>query len=31
MAYCKTTRIEELSQVFNLDIQFDEKLDGFLN
>ena len=42
MAYCETTRIEKLSQVFNLDIQFDklqinllrllnETLDGFLN
>ena len=42
MAYCETTRIEELSQIFNLDIQFDklqinllklrnETLDGFNN
>ena len=42
MVYCETTRIEELSQIFNLDIQFDklqinllklrnETLDGFKN
>ena len=42
MVYCETTRIEELSQIFNLDIQFDklqinllklrnETLDGFNN
>ena len=24
MAYCETTRIEELTQVFNLDLQFDK-------